>query len=61
MVELKKTDMMAIQRAILEQGTAAMAMSKGDPRTGEMIGLRIRTVDGWLIVATKGGESSAGT
>jgi hypothetical protein len=51
--EAKKTDMGAIQQAILEQGTAAMAMSKGHPKSGEMIGMRIRTTDGWLIVATK--------
>ena len=58
----KTTNMAAIQKAILDQGTSIMAMSKGDTKTGEMIGLRIRTTDGWLIVATKAaGDSPAGT
>jgi hypothetical protein len=57
--ESKATDMAAIHKAILEQETSLMSLVKGDPKTGEMIGLRIRTTDGWLIVATKGGGSSA--
>jgi hypothetical protein len=55
----KKTDMTVIQKAILDQGTAAMSMAKGHPKTGDMIGLRIRTTDGWLIVATKNGAAGA--
>lgn len=58
MAQDKATDILAIQKAILEQGTSVMAMTKGDTKTGDCIGLRIRTTDGWLIVATKSEKST---